>query len=201
MVISRFKRMMEKSPTMEKTPMPPALAATPDNQIVDLDVREELRNGEEPFSKIMAARGELPPGGVLRVRAIFEPAPLYKVLGRQGFDHWTEELADEDWRVWFYPAEQDSSAENGDSGTAAVGEVADVGDDVIVIDVRGMEPPEPMVRTLAALEELPAGKTLLHINERIPQFLLPRLEELGFTYDIREQNSELYRVFIRHRTS
>jgi uncharacterized protein (DUF2249 family) len=72
---------------------------------------------------------------------------------------------------------------------------------VVILDVRDLEPPEPMVRTLAALEELPPGGTLLQINVRVPQFLLPRLEERGFTYEIREQAPDLVRVFIRHGTA
>ena len=54
-----------------------------------------------------------------------------------------------------------------------------------------------VVRTLAALEELPPGGTLVQLNVRVPQFLLPRLEERGFTYEIREQAPDLVRVFIR----
>src|SRR5690606_5823715 len=69
--------------------------------------------------------------------------------------------------------------------------------DVVVLDVRDLEPPEPMVRTLEALEHLPAGATLVQINVRVPRFLLPRLEERGFTYEVREQAPDLVRVFIR----
>jgi len=65
---------------------PPHLAGVPPDRIVDLDVREDLRAGREPFSKIMAARRSLAPGGVLRVRAIFEPIPLYAVMRRQGLE-------------------------------------------------------------------------------------------------------------------
>ncbi|HKJ93154.1 MAG TPA: DUF1858 domain-containing protein, partial [Longimicrobiales bacterium] len=56
--------------------LPPHLAALPANRIVDVDVRDDLRNGREPFSRIVAARRQLPPDGALRVRAIFEPFPL-----------------------------------------------------------------------------------------------------------------------------
>lgn len=198
-----------KSPTTstEREPMssiqssaPPALAAIPPERIVDLDVREDLRNGREPFSRIMAARREVPPGGMLRLRATFEPVPLYAVMAKQGFDHWTEELDEEDWRVWFYPAEGETAGSAVAPAPAPASDAPEAADEeVIVLDVRGMEPPEPMVRTLAALETLPAGRTLLQINERVPQFLLPRLEEMGFTYQIREQNDALIRVFIRRR--
>jgi tRNA 2-thiouridine synthesizing protein A len=68
---------------------------------------------------------------------------------------------------------------------------------VVVLDVRDLEPPEPMARTLAALEELAPGGTLVQINVRVPRFLLPRLHERGFTYEVREQAPDLVRVFIR----
>lgn len=86
----------------EETSPPPELEAVESNRIRDLDVREQLREGGEPFERIMAAASELPPDGILRVRAIFEPEPLYGVMKSRGFRHWTEELGEEDWRVWFY---------------------------------------------------------------------------------------------------
>lgn len=199
-------RPSEETPMPDtREPVPPALARIPAERVVDLDVRDDLRNGHEPFSRIMAARREVPEGGALRLRAIFEPAPLYAVMGRQGFEHWTERLADDDWRVTFYrDAEPPTTPAGSGGGTPRTDDrrpgAEDEGEeDVVVIDVRGMEPPEPMVRTLAALEELPAGKTLVQINERVPQFLLPRLEELGFGYEVREQGDALVRVFIRRR--
>lgn len=175
--------------------MPLHLSELPLDRLLDLDVREDLRLGREPFSRIMAAKASLPAGGVLRLRATFEPVPLYHVLGKQGFDHWTERLADDDWRVWFFRSASTPDAAAPD-GCVGGGESED--DDVVVLDVRGLEPPEPMVRTLAALEALPAGKTLLQINVRTPQFLLPRLDELGFSHEIREQEG-VTRVFIRRR--
>jgi len=192
---------VEVATTMETGPgQPAALAAVPAERIVDVDVREVLRAGGEPFGQIMAARQALPPGGVLRVRAIFEPAPLYFVLGAQGFGHWTEQLAGDDWRVWFF-----ESAANPAAAAAPAGDVVpeatppSAGDDgdVVILDVRGLEPPEPMVRTLEALELLPAGKTLVQINVRAPKFLLPMLENRGFRYEVREQEATLVRTFIR----
>ena len=196
--------------TAMSTRIPPFLAELPAERRVDLDVRDDLRNGREPFSRIMAARAALPQDGVLRLRATFEPQPLYAVMARQGYDHWTEELAPDDWRVWFHPRRlaEEGNAEAAPGkpagqeaappvASAPVARVADPAEDVVILDVRGMEPPEPMAHTLAALETLPAGKTLLQINERVPQFLLPRLSELGFEYTIREQEEGVVRVFIR----
>ncbi len=105
----------------DTTGLPAALAAVPPDRVVDLDVRDQLRRGEEPFSRIMAARRSLPDGGVLRVRAIFEPVPLYAVMARQGLAHWTEQLGEEDWRVWFYAKEEaPAGAEPGDAARGPV---------------------------------------------------------------------------------
>lgn len=91
------------------TARPPALEAVAPDAIVEIDVREDLRQGREPFQRIMAARQRVPEGGALVVRATFEPVPLYRVMGKQGFDHYTEELGDEDWRVSFYRPQQPES--------------------------------------------------------------------------------------------
>jgi uncharacterized protein (DUF2249 family) len=171
--------------------IPDALRATPPDRIIDLDVREDLRAGKEPFRRILDAARSLPRGSVLRVRAIFEPAPLYSVLAKHGLGHATEQLAPDDWRVWFHQDETEPAARD-------VAPVEDDGD-VIVLDVRGLEPPEPMVRTLEALAELPRGKTLVQLNVRVPQFLLPKLAERGFTYEVREQGPDLVRLFVRHQ--
>lgn len=179
---------------------PAVLAALTPERIVDVDVRDDLRTGREPFRRIMAAQASLEPGAALRLRAIFEPVPLYDVMAARGLDHWSERLAADDWVIWFYPAAGQPAGAQGaarevaapDSG-AAPGAAADV----VVLDVRGLEPPEPMIRTLERLETLPAGVTLVQINERVPQFLLPQLKSRGFAYEIRRQDDELVRVFIR----
>jgi hypothetical protein len=100
---------------------PPELAGLDPARIVDLDVRDDLRSGREPFGRIMAARKALPADGVLRLRATFEPVPLYAVMGKQGFAHWTERLADDDWRVWFHRAPAGGEASAGGAPPAPGG--------------------------------------------------------------------------------
>lgn len=56
--------------------------APPGREIVEVDVREDLRAGREPFSRIMASVGALRPGQVICLRAIFEPVPLFAALAR-----------------------------------------------------------------------------------------------------------------------
>ena len=54
---------------------------------IRLDVREEIRNGREPFGKIMQTVSGLKASEQLLLIAPFEPAPLYAVLAQQGFSH------------------------------------------------------------------------------------------------------------------
>lgn len=194
----------------------------PGVRIVDLDVREDLRQGREPFSRIMGAVGALGDGEALCLRATFEPVPLFAVMGKRGFDHMSEQLKTDDWRVWFYRSTGAAGAEgrstgpaassaqaNGPSATAAPAaaatadpsathSAADVGGTTereVVLDVRGLEPPEPMQRTLEALETLADGAVLVQVNVRVPHFLLPILEERGFDYELFQPNPE--RVVVR----
>jgi TusA-related sulfurtransferase len=181
MNLEKVRASTERRSEFTTSEMPVAMAAVPANRIVDLDVREDLRKGIEPFSRIMLAQANVASGGVLRVRATFEPIPLYNVLGKHGFSHWTERFAADDWQVWFY---------RGDVDRAEV-------DALVILDVRGLEPPEPMTRTLEALEKLPEGKSLLQVNARVPQFLLPLLAERGFEYVIVSEQPDEVRGLIR----
>lgn len=190
---------VQAAPAFAATQVPAALLATPPGQLVDVDVREDLRNGVEPFARIMGAARTLAPESVLRVRAIFEPAPLYGVFAKKGLAHFTEQLAADDWRIWFFRQERQDRQERGRAPEPASDPSEETEEDVLVLDVRGLEPPEPMIRTFEVLATMPRGKTLLQLNVRVPQFLLPKLDEQGFVYEIREQSADLVRLFIRHK--
>lgn len=153
---------------------PLALQVVDPVTVIEADVREDLRAGREPFQRIMAAREGVPEWGALVVRATFEPAPLYRVMGKAGWAHHTECLAADDWRVWFYR-------------------------DIPVLDVRDMDPPEPLAHTLNAAEALPENGALVQLNVRVPQFLLPRLAERGFLFHVREVSPDRVHVFISRR--
>jgi uncharacterized protein (DUF2249 family) len=69
--------------------------------------------------------------------------------------------------------------------SAAVAPAAPSG--VHEIDVRGLEPPEPLVRVLDALESLPAGATLRAHTDREPCHLFGEAGQRGFRHDCNEQ--------------
>ena len=162
---------------------------------VELDVREDLRAGREPFSAIMAAVAQLGGGEVLRLRTIFEPAPLFDLLAKRGFRHEAVAHAGDDWSSWFWRPDA-SPGREGDASAANAVEALAAGDSTVVLDVRGLEPPEPLMRTLAALESLPPGKVLLQVNARVPQLLFPMLAERGFACEVDESRADVVLVRI-----
>jgi uncharacterized protein (DUF2249 family) len=195
---------------------PPSARTRPrDARVVDVDVREELRQGREPFARIMSAVGALADGEVLHVRAIFHPAPLLTVLARRGFVSESEQHAPDDWSVWFWrdsvpgaalpshtrensiasPCSRDSAIVSPRSREATVGASVISDENTVWLDVRGLQPPEPLVQTLTALASLPDGHQLIQLNERIPQLLLPMLAERGFACEL--DDSRVDRVLLR----
>jgi uncharacterized protein (DUF2249 family) len=59
--------------------------------------------------------------------------------------------------------------------------------DTIEVDARGLEPPEPLLRILNALETLPPGKRLRAITDREPCHLFGAAEQRGFRHECTEQ--------------
>jgi len=186
----------------EATRLESASAHPMDAPVVELDVREDLRSGREPFSRIMGAVAALDHDAVLHLRAIFEPAPLYDVLRKRGFEHETQCHAPDDWSVWFWcPSASAATSSTSAATSKGQGTASSALDDlttdpsVVVLDVRDLQPPEPLVRTLAAAEQLEPGQTLVQVNLRVPQFLLPMLTEQGYAWEVDE--SRVDRVLVR----
>ena len=149
-----------------------------------LDVRPELRSGGEPLERILAAVQELVPGQALRLLTTFEPIPLYAVLGQKGFSHVASRHNEGDWEILFVPGDREAIA--GARSRPTTTDVASVAPSdwpapKTTLDNRGLQPPEPMIRILDALEHLAPGEVLEAVNERDPVFLYPELEARGAT--------------------
>ncbi len=165
---------------------------------VDLDVRPILQRGGEPFEHIMAAVVALRPDQGLRLLATFKPTPLLSVLGSRGYTHSAREIGDGDWEVLFTPAPTptavDASAPAADNDNAAQAWPAPA----ITLDHRDLDPPEPMVRILAALESMQRGEVLAALLCREPIFLLPQLVQRGHAWRGGfESDGSTYRILVR----
>ncbi|HZV57120.1 MAG TPA: DUF2249 domain-containing protein [Sphingobium sp.] len=162
---------------------------------VDVDVRPTLRAGGEPFGEIMVAVNALAPGQGLRLLATFKPVPLFHVLGSKGFTHEAREIGEGDWEVLFSPAGEASGAADappaGDDGAAWPAPAH-------AMDNRDLDPPEPMVRILAATETMQAGEVLEALLCREPMFLLPELAKRGHAWRGGfEEDGTTYRIRVR----
>lgn len=186
---------------LSKTPEP--LKNMKPENIIELDVRPILKAGGEPFGEIMAAIKKTPATGALRLRATFEPKPLFRALGSQGWQHWVEFGANEDWMIWFYhevaqpkqplPPELKPVV----AQYPGLSERLQIAKECWTLDVRNLAPPEPMEMTLAVLDQIPKEVRLIQINQRVPQFLLPLLEERGMQQKVVKNEEHDVRIEIK----
>ncbi len=159
--------------------------------ILTLDVRPILAAGDEPFGAIMEAADTLAEGQILRLVAPFRPAPLFRVMERRGYTFTETALDGGDWQVDFHRPAQPLSL-----GSAL--EAATWPEPVASLDLTGLEPPEPMVRLLSAVEAATPGDVVFAVLDREPVFLFPKLAERGHQWAGNpEAQGERYRLLVR----
>ncbi|WP_018318084.1 DUF2249 domain-containing protein [Bradyrhizobium sp. WSM2793] len=145
-------------------------------EFIDIDVRPILRAGGEPFSIIMAALARLAPGEGLRLYAPFKPVPLFDVMASKGFAHREAELEGGEWEIRFMP---DDGLPDAAEPARAELSGGDWPEPVVHLDNRDLDPPEPMVLILVAVERLAPGQTLGALLSREPVFLFRELTKRG----------------------
>ena len=152
--------------------------------VTELDVREQLAAGSDPFKEIIGATRELPAGGILNLIASFEPAPMIRVLQKQGWVSWVR-WEGEACHVAFWYADK-KKLDGSDKGAALDDERKDKNTSGWTINVRGLEPPQPMVYVLRALEDEEMVLPLTIRHQRVPSILYSHLEELGYKWTTTE---------------
>ncbi|PKP68074.1 MAG: universal stress protein [Alphaproteobacteria bacterium HGW-Alphaproteobacteria-5] len=163
---------------------------------VDLDVRPILRDGGEPFAKIMQTVSALGPDEGIRLLATFKPVPLFSVLGSKGFTHEAREIGDGDWEVLFRRSgEAEAEAPPAEPAPADDGAWPEP---VQHLDNRDLDPPEPMVRILATIETMAPGQVLSALLCREPMFLFPELAKRGHSWQgAFEADGTTYKILVR----
>lgn len=146
---------------------------------IDVDVRPILRAGGEPFSVIMSALEGLAPGQGLRLLATFKPVPLFAVMEKKGFAHAEQPLDGGEWEVLFTPSGAEVEQVDAAAGHSSFDNWPEP---AVALDARDLDPPEPMVKILAAADQLAPGATLSALLRREPVFLFPQLEKRGFRW-------------------
>ncbi|MDG0792677.1 DUF2249 domain-containing protein [Cohnella ginsengisoli] len=196
-------------------------------RVVELDVRPHLRKKLEPFSLIMDTVKSLNADEIFVLHATFKPTPLFGVLKMKGLagkaeqagkEHWISTFVHKKNKSWLLdpgagagaadraPASDgvcagDASGAPGqgtfadDTGAQADGAAA--APRIVELDNRGLEPPKPMMRTLAALDRCRSGDAVVIHNDRVPMFLIEELHGLGYPYTVEEQSDGSAKVRIR----
>jgi uncharacterized protein (DUF2249 family) len=170
-----------------------------DKSLVCLDVRPILSGGNDPFNTIMETVKNLKEGQTLQIINTFQPLPLITKLERSGYKSWTEKQESGIFHTFF---KKNKVVEEIDESNYAqenlnfdelyktfVGKLKS-------IDVRNLEMPEPMTTILEELEKLPEGFALFVDHKKVPQFLLPELEERNFEIHYKEMALEHLQLLI-----
>lgn len=160
-------------------------------KMVVLDVRPEIEAGSDPFNSIMTAVSNLGEGEGLHLINVFEPVPLYTVMKMKGFNYSTE-CNDGIWHIYFF-----KTTGNEPASCSPSGKVSQPSDHrTVEIDVRGLEPPEPMVRIIETLPQIENNSVLLVHHHREPLMLYDKLEHLGFEASTEKISEGYYKVRI-----
>jgi uncharacterized protein (DUF2249 family) len=165
---------------------------------VTVDVREDIRSGREPFLRVMKAVSELQSDEQLLLIAPFQPIPLFHVMERRGFAHRGGVVASGDWEILFT---RQTNARPENAIAAITPEPSLVGTasppaQIMEVDARGLEPPQPLVKILEAVSTLPANAALRALTDRRPLHLYPQLEERGFTAVTEEQTDGSFSTYV-----
>lgn len=65
-----------------------------------------------------------------------------------------------------------------------------------IIDNRGLQPPQPMMRTLKMIEKIEGGQSIVIINDRRPMFLYEELEFLGYAHETEALDNSGFKITI-----
>jgi TusA-related sulfurtransferase len=177
-------------------------------QPIELDVRPQLRNKLEPFELIMGTVKALKKEDVFILHATIKPTPLLGILKLKGYVNHVQKVADDHWITTFvhksqkHLLEQYAIREEDETQkkpeAAEHDEAAEMGHRLITLDNRGLEPPQPMIRTLGQLEKMTSGEILVITNDRVPVFLIEELKQMGCTYEIEQlDEGEQARITIK----
>jgi len=169
---------------MSNLPKPVTDAGTTREKL--LDVRPVLEKGGDPFTLILRTAQQLEGDEALHLVVGFEPAPLYEVMktfGREAHTEHDGELV----HVWFFTPpgktpEQARAAERAPLKPP------------VELDVRGLEPPQPLMTILEKLVELGPGAQLWVRHHREPVLLYEKLRLRGYDARAEKVSEGEYRI-------
>ncbi|OYT16975.1 MAG: hypothetical protein B7C24_05085 [Bacteroidetes bacterium 4572_77] len=165
---------------------------------ITLDVRPILESGIDPFKEIMAKLEEISDKEDLLIINTFEPIPLLNILKDKGYQYETTRPSPGEVHTLLIKEETNKRTQSipsvnkkdwsfEDAEKAFEGKMTKV-------DVRHLEMPMPMVAVLEEIEKIGIGEALFVNHKKLPQYLIPELENRGFVFvsqGIDDQNINL----------
>ncbi len=159
-------------------------------KIVKLDVRPILESGTDPFHAIMESLKTLNADETLLIVNSFEPVPLLNKLEKKGYDYKVERPEDKVVYTFVTKSKEEKQdiVETKNESKAMSFEQAEQNfkDKMKEVDVRDLEMPMPMVTILQEVETMNDNDALYVHHKRLPQYLLPELENRGYIYATKE---------------
>jgi len=165
---------------------------------ITLDVRPILDSGVDPFKAIMAQLDKMNDSEELLIINTFEPIPLLNILKGKGYQYETIRPSDGEVHTRLYKMETNTNTTQivrkdkkdwtfEDALKSFEGKMTEV-------DVRELEMPMPMVSILEEIEKIDEESALFVHHKKLPQYLIPEMENRGFSFvseEIDDQNIKL----------
>ena len=154
-----------------------------EGKVKTLDVRPTIEKGEDPFNFILEEIEVLDQGHILEIINSFEPIPLIKILNKKGYESLVKSSGDV-VKTYFLKSDTTRSSSEDQQSRVFFLTLAELekkrmefAESSKEIDVRDLEMPLPMVTILNEIEELRKDQALYIHHKKVPQYLLPELED------------------------
>ncbi len=170
-------------------------------ELVKFDIRPVLEKNEDPFNSIMLIVNKLNNSNALEITSPFEPIPLIRIVEKKGFETLTIEI-DKLYKLYIKKDTQTPSRTQNEDTFSSSGIqpiLSKFKGKIKEIDVRNLEMPLPFVTILDELRTLNEEHALFVHHKRVPQFLLPEIGEMGFTYHVFEIDHENVELVIHRK--
>ncbi|WP_207422975.1 DUF2249 domain-containing protein [Desertivirga brevis] len=174
--------------------------------VVELDVRPVISANQDPLKIILQQIERLNENQCLKLINSFEPLPLISLLGKKGYESYTERVTENVVITYFKKSARKPKEDKKPDETCLLDAFISF-DNMLAryrgklkeIDVRHLEMPGPMVTILEQLETLKYDEALFVHHKKVPVYLIPHLSDKGFEYLIQEENSGKISLLIYKR--
>lgn len=167
---------------------------------ITLDVRPILNSGEDPFNKIMEQLKKMNDQQALLIINTFEPIPLLNILKDKGYTYETTRPSEQEVHTLLIKTSESKPVEPRKEKPTKDWSFDQVEESykgkMVELDVRDLEMPMPMVSILEAIENIDAEHALFVHHKKLPQYLIPELENRDFSYVSKEIDDSNIKLII-----